>query len=223
MAPTACILSFRRNIVPVPTHGPSCQTLIYPTNCWYCGRPIHVLQCTCGSAVLLDQPKPPWPEHDCSAGGIGGSGLSGWAAVDVLKANGIPIDANIMAKVFPAMPRSGKAPAAPHESMAAIQPKVGAKVDLVAIVRELLRDTKKTDRLNALGDVGSKLLKLPKGDLWQLTLVANSERPNLTYTCIIPARLGLPKDAKNKMVFSHIEARVVGTHAIWLVTEIQLV
>jgi hypothetical protein len=182
------------------------------------------LQCTCGSAVLFDKPKPPWPEHDCSSGGIGGSGLSGWAAVDVLRANGIPIDANIMAKVFPAKLRSGKAGASPPtDSMEAMQPEAGKKIDLVAVARELLTDTKKTDRLNALGDIGAKLLKLPKGDLWQLTLVVNSERPNLTYTCILPARLGLPKDAKNKMVFAHIEAKVAGAYAIWLVTEIQLV
>jgi hypothetical protein len=129
----------------------------------------------------------------------------------VLRANGIPIDANIMAKVFPAKLRSGKAGASPPtESMAAMQPEAGKKIDLVAIARELLTDTKKTDRLNALGDIGAKLLKLPKGVLWQLTLVVNSERPNLTYTCILPARLGLPKDAKNKMVFAHIEAKVAG-------------
>jgi hypothetical protein len=149
--------------------------------------------------------------------------LSGWAAVDVLRANGVPIDSNIMAKVFPAKLRSGKAVSPPSESMAAMEPEAGKKIDLVAIVRELLTDTKKTDRLMALGDLGTKLLKLPKGDLWQLTLVINSERPNLTYTCILPAGLGLPKDAKNKMVFAQIEAKVVGEYAIWLVTEIQLV
>jgi hypothetical protein len=143
------------------------------------------LQCTCGSAVLFDKPKPPWAEHDCSSGGIGGIGLSGWAAVDVLRANGVPIDANIMAKVFPPKLRSGKAGASPPpESMAAMEPEAGKKIDLVAIVRGLLTDTKKTDRLKALGDLGTKLLRLPKGDLWQLTLVINSERPNLTYTCI---------------------------------------
>lgn len=210
--------------MPVPTHGPTCQTIIYPTDCWHCGRPIHVLQCTCGSAVLFDKPKPPWPEHDYSSGGIGGSGLSGWAAIDVLRANGIAIDADIMAKVFPpkaSSRRGGVSP--PPESMAAVQPKAGKKIDLVAIVRELLTDTKKTEQLNALGDLGTKLLKLPKGGLWQLTLVVNSERPNLTYTCILPARIGLPKDAKNKMVFAQIEAKVVGAYAIWLVTEIQLV
>jgi hypothetical protein len=141
--------------------------------------------------------------------------LSGWAAVDVLRANGVPIDANIMAKVFPAKLRSGKVGAPPpSESMTAMHPEAGKKIDLVAIVRELLTDTKKTDRLNALGDLGTKLLKLPKGDLWQLTLVVNSKRPNLTYTCILPARLGLPKDAKNKMVFAQIEAKVVGAYPL---------
>jgi hypothetical protein len=85
--------------------------------------------------------------------------LSGWAAVDVLRANGIPIDANIMAKVFPAKLRPGKTGASqPTDSMAAMQPEVGKKIDLIAVARELLTDTKKTDRLNALGDIGAKLV-----------------------------------------------------------------
>jgi hypothetical protein len=149
--------------------------------------------------------------------------LSGWAAVDVLRAKGVPIDSNIMGKVFPPKLRSDKVVSPPSESMAAMEPEAGKKIDFVAIVRELLTDTKKTDRLKAPGDLGKKLLRLPKGDLWQLTLVVNSERPNLTYTCILPARLGLSKDAKNKMAFAQIEAKVVGEYAIWLVTEIQLV
>jgi hypothetical protein len=129
-----------------------------------------------------------------------------------------------MAKVFPAKLRPVKAGASPpSESMAALEPKAGKKIDLVAIVRELLTDTKETHRLEALGDLGTKLLRLPKGDLWQLTPVINSERPNLAYTCILPTGLGLPKDVKNKMVFAQIEAKVVGEYAIWLVTEIQLV
>ena len=35
--------------------------------------------------------------------------------------------------------------------------------------------------------------------------------------------LGLARDAKNKMVFAQLEARIAGPHAVWLVTEIQLI
>jgi hypothetical protein len=35
---------------------------------------------------------------------------------------------------------------------------------------------KRTDQLKALGDVGAKLLKLPKGPLWQVTLLARSDQ-----------------------------------------------
>ena len=57
----------------------------------------------------------------------------------------------------------------------------------------------------------------------RLTLVVNSERPNLSYTCILPAELGVPESAKNKMVFAKLEAKVAGTHSLWLVTSIELV
>jgi len=91
------------------------------------------------------------------------------------------------------------------------------------MVRDLMTETKRTERLGALGDVGTKLLRLPKGPLWQVTLVVNSERPNLTYTCILPQRLGLPKNAKDKLIFAQIEGRVAGEHAIWLVTDARVI
>jgi hypothetical protein len=209
--------------MPVPTHRASCQTVIYPTNCWDCASPIHVLQCTCGSAVLLDKPAPPWPEHDCGSGGIGGSGLKGWEAVDVLRANGVTISADILDKIFPVAERSSKNPKSPPpESIIAVQPIAGANLTFLAVVRELLTDTKRTAELNSLGAVGARILRLPKGDLWQITLVVNNERPNKTYTCILPAGLGVARDAKNKIVFAQLEARIAGAHAHWLVTDIRL-
>jgi hypothetical protein len=208
----------------VPTHRASCQTWIYPTGCWYCGAPIHVLQCTCGSAVLLDMNHPPWEEHDCSATGtLGRSGLKGWAAVDVLRSAGVPISADIMSKVFPGA-EGGKKPAAPSPpAMTAVKPKAGQKVTVLALVGNLLTSTKKTDELGKLGGVGAKLLQLPKGKLWQITLIVNSVRPNLSYTCVLPENLALPKDAKSKMVFAELAAKVAGDHAYWLITEIQLI
>jgi hypothetical protein len=167
---------------------------------------------------------PPWEEHDCSATGtIGRSGLKGWAAVDVLRSAGVPISADIMSKIFPGAGGGKKAESTKPPSMKAVKPKAGEKPGVLALVCELLTSTKKTGELDKLGGVGTKLLQLPKGKLWQVTLVVNSERPNLTYTCILPANLGLPKESKNKMVFAQMEAKTAGDHALWLITEIQLI
>jgi hypothetical protein len=197
---------------------------MYPTDCWYCGAGIHVLQCTCGSAVLLDMNRPPWDEHDCSATGtLGRSGIKGWAAVDVLRSNGVPINADIMSKIFPGGSTATKKSATPSiPSVKAVKPSTDERLSVLALISELLTSTKKTHHLDNLGEVGTKLLQLPKGKLWQATLLINSERPNLSYTCVVSASLGLSKDAKNKIVFAQLEAKVAGEHAIWLITEIQL-
>lgn len=210
--------------MPVPTHRASCQTWIYPTDCRYCGAGIHVLQCTCGSAVLLDTNRPPWDEHDCSTTGtLGRSGLKGWAAIDVLRSAGVPISPDIMSKVFDS-PTPKRSSAGTKPSIKAIKPKNGHKIGILALVSDLItRTTKKTDVLDDLGGIGSKVLQLPKGKLWQATLVVNSEQPNLSYTCVLPADLGLPKDAKNKMVFAQLQGKASGGYALWLITEIALI
>ena len=107
------------------------------------------------------------------------------AAVDVLRAHGVLIDAGIMAKVFAKKPSTKRAASTAVDETRAIEPTSGQKVGLLAVVRDLLTDTKRTSRLNSLGAVGSRMLLLPGGNLWQLTLVANSERPNRSYTCVI--------------------------------------
>jgi hypothetical protein len=123
-------------------------------------------------------------------------------------------------KVFPPSATKKQTPkSAPPEDVKAVKPIGGEQRSLLAIVRDLMTETKRTERLRALGGVGTGLLRLPKGLLWQVTLVVNGERPNLTYTCILPQRLGLTKNAKDKMIFAQIEGRVAGEHAIWLVTD----
>src|SRR5437773_2376507 len=107
----------------VPTHRATCQTWMYPTDCWYCGARIHVLQCTCQSAVLLDYPRPPWQKHDCS-GGIGGSGYSGWAAVDVLRAHGFAITTKILDKCFRELPRGCRRQNLSQKTFALSRPQV---------------------------------------------------------------------------------------------------
>jgi hypothetical protein len=146
--------------LPVPNHRASCQTWLYPTKCWDCGAPIHVLQCTCGSAVLFDEPHPPWDEHDCSeTGTIGRSGLKGWIAADVLRANGVSISPKIMAMLFPesSAKKNAEPPPQPIKKMG---PKSGQSLDLLAVVREISRSTKRTAELDVLSGVGAKLLNL---------------------------------------------------------------
>jgi hypothetical protein len=148
--------------------------------------------------------------------------LSVWVAVDVLRANAVPIDPSILRKAFPtseAKPPQGP----PSEQIKAIYPEAGKHVTLLAVIRDLFKTTKRTERLKSLGTLGAKFLQLPKGPFWQATLVVNGERPNLTYTCILPEQLGLRRDVKDKMVLAKLEARVIGSHAVWLATDVQLV
>lgn len=195
---------------------------MYSTDCWGCGKPIHILQCTCGSAVLFDYPRPPWQEHECHSG-IGGSGYTGWQAVDVLRSMGIPIYEDVLNKIFPKASNKQRALKSASDDIKPVKPVRGVRRSLLAIIRELHTETKRTEYLRKLGSVGAKILDLPPSQLWQITLVNNGRRPNLSYTCILSARLGLSKTAKNKMVFAEIEGRVAGEHGIWIVTDIQMI
>lgn len=205
----------------IPNHRVSCQTWMYATKCWYCGAQIHILQCTCGSAVLFDYPRPPWREHDCRSG-IGGSGYLGWQAVDVLRSKGIPIVESVLDKIFPNAKNPRDALKAASTDIRAVAPK-RVKRSLLAVVRELYDQTNRTERMKLLSGLGREFLKLPPGAFGQITLVKNGTIPNLSYTCILPAILGLPKAAKNKMVFAEIEGRGLPRHAIWIVTDIRVI
>ena len=144
--------------------------------------------------MLFDALGWPWPKHDCRGSSeIGESGLSGWAAVDVLRAMGVPIDARVMQRAFPTATSGRKSTTPTPDPIIAVQPRAGEQIPLLAMIRELFTDTSRTKRLNTLGVIGSVLLRLPHGPLWQTTLVVNSERPNLSYTCILPEQIELPK------------------------------
>ena len=64
------------------------------------------------------------------------------AAVDVLRAHGVLIDAGIMAKVFAKKPSTKRAASTAVDETRAIEPTSGQKVGLLAVVRDLLTDTK---------------------------------------------------------------------------------
>ena len=203
----------------IPTHGPSCQTLVYGTSCWYCQQEIFVLQCSCGSAVLFDELGAPWPKHACAGGGIGGSGLSGWTAVDALRAQGAPISSDVMAKIFPG---NGKNDHNVRQEITIrkIEPERDSQRSLLAVVRELNQHIRRTKDIAALSDLGIKLLGLdPRIRYRQITLVNNEVRPNESHTALVPDHLArsLRRDA---MVMADMHGGAAGNIAVWVVTDI---
>ena len=211
--------------MPVPTHGPLCQTRIYPTACWSCQHEIFVLQCTCGSAVLLDDRWPPWPKHTCartgSAGGIGGSGLSGWAAVETLRAQGVPITSDVIQEVFPGERPSGRKPSS-GTATNRIEPGERTRRSVLAVVRELHSKTNRISNVDELSELGRKLLGLdPKMRYRQITLVANSVRPNESFTALIPDALARGLEL-GVIVRAAMSGCVNGDFATWIITDITL-
>lgn len=159
----------------VPTHGPLCQTLVYDTSCWYCQQEIFVLQCTCGSAVLFDDARPPWPKHiypgTGDAGGIDGSGLSGWAAVDVLREQGVPVTPDIIQRIFPNKQQINRKTSL-ETGIRRIKPENREQRPLLAVVRELHRSTHRTEATDALSEIGLELIGLtPEIRYHQITLM----------------------------------------------------
>jgi uncharacterized C2H2 Zn-finger protein len=52
--------------MPVPTHGPDCQTKTYwPTICRECGMQVIFWSCTCGSKVFFEVGFPDLIKHEC--------------------------------------------------------------------------------------------------------------------------------------------------------------
>ena len=178
----------------VPTHGPFCQTLIYDAVCWSCQEEIFVFQCSCGSVVLFDEPNPPWPKHVCGgtgdAGGIGGSGINGWQAVDVLRANGVPITPDIMQIIFPGV-QSEQGKSVRVEEIVKVDPTPKVRQTSIAVVRELPSSTKRTKDVESLSAMAFRILGIdPKKRYRQITLVDNGTRPNRSYTGLVPEDLG---------------------------------
>lgn len=172
------------NKMSVPTHGEFCSTWMYPRNCWYCGCSIYILQCSCGSTVLLDTPRPPWEKHDCGSGGIGGSGYSGWIAIDQLRAEGVPITNSIMKQVFNDLRKSLKNNKKPDPDIEKAHPYENQKVQFLGIVREKNRKTKLIDKMNALSDMAHKIITLPMGKKIQFTIHDNGGKIHKSYTCL---------------------------------------
>ena len=206
----------------IPTHGPTCQTWMYPVDCRDCGRPIHVLQCTCGSAVLFDFPRPPWDYHECG-GGVGGSGLSGWAAVDVLRNRGIAITPDIMEKIFE---NEGGKVSHPSRNdnieTEKINPTGSEKTDFIGVVREYFSKTNRLTQLGELSEMGRQILGLPEDrHLRQFTIIDNGGFQHKSYTCVAPSGAIHGKIAEGMIVKASIEARSADEYSVWVATSIE--
>lgn len=150
--------------------------------------------------------------------------MSGWAAVDVLQAQGVTITPDIMRKVFPAPTGKANKKAAHTADIKRINPSGKKPINVLGIVREFERSTKRTQEIHSLGDIGKKFLGLQNTKkLWQLTLVMNSERPNLSYTCVAPDSFQFLQKAKNQMAFARLRPGVMGDVAIWIVEQIDII
>ena len=210
--------------MPIPTHGPFCQTLVYETNCWYCQEGIWVLQCTCGSAVLFEECGPPWTKHGCAAsgaGGIGGSGYSGWSAVSKLMELGVPISSDVRNKIFPHRQQPGHN-ATRETKNKRVTPRDGKQHSLLAVVRELYSRTKRIAVVNDLSVLGLRLLGLdPVARYRQITLVVNGERPNKSFTALVPDQFVRQHGLKRGvMVTAEMFGSVRGEFSNWIITSI---
>ncbi len=200
----------------VPNHHPSCRSLTYPAECWDCGEPIFIFQCSCGSTVLFDQLGWPWPQHDC-----GGERLpTGWDVIDKLRAMGVPIDARVMAYAFGKTPGESKPKAPPP--IVAIKPTHGKTADVIGIIRNIDFNTKLTKDLDNVGRVGLEMLRLRgKVDYGQITIHDTSEEPAASYTCIVPNRQQLKRYAIGELVGLQVRGAVFGSFGFWVVENIE--
>lgn len=201
--------------MPVPSHSPYCQTWLYETSCWSCGQKIYVLQCTCGSAVLFNDVNP-FEHHSC-LGGIGDSGISGWQAIDVLRAEGMPITPEIFKMVF------GNTPAQntdrpPKLDTVSISPVQGKNLEIIVNLKDFNDSTKNTRRINGLNEMARQFEGIPKtlNNFHQLLFISNNDTEKTSYV-VLAAKKDVPNNvkalAKQHAVFF---VKLLGTKNDWL-------
>lgn len=211
--------------MPVPTHGPLCRSWNYQVACRFCSRDIWIFHCVHGSTVLFDHLGHPWPKHTCSdpdnEGGIGGSGLSGWEAVETIRAQGIPITPEIIEKIF--LDRPSKVHHFnPEDKTVAVVPQNRTTRDIAAVVREIHTDTGRIRSVKQLPKMGYRILGLdPTERYHQITLIDSSLSPNESFTALIPAVLTRNVE-KGMVVQANLIGHVGGKMAVWVISRMEL-
>ena len=87
-------------------------------------------------------------------------------------------------------------------------------------MRELYSSTRQTANVDALPELGLKLLGLdPKMRYRQITLVNNTARPNESFTALVPNHLAQGLEL-GVMVMAEMFGSVGGDFANWVITDI---
>ena len=152
---------------------------------------------------------------------LAGSGLSGWAAVEALRAQGVPVTSDVIQKIFLGGRHSDRKPIS-EAAINRIEPGDRTQRSVLAVARELHSKTKRISSVDRLSELGLKLLGLdPKTRYRQITLVANSVRPNESYTALIPDALAQGLES-GVIVRATMSGCVSGKFAAWIITDIAL-
>lgn len=201
----------------IPTHGSDCHTTTYPSACRSCGKHIFILQCTCGSAVLLNSLGWPWPHHQCLDPNL----PRGWRAIQKLRDMGIPIDHRVIKYAYD--PKSPTSLNTPPPTLTKVKSESGKKLELITLLRECHSNTKHTQKLQQLGTIGQKMFNMSSSNIIQLTLHDTSASPPRSYRCLFPsAPINLSANIGN-LVAVVLEGVEFGSFSTWVVRELCVV
>ena len=214
----------------IPTHRDSCKTWLYSTHCWDCSNLIYILQCTCGSAVLFDEQYPAWTKHNCGGpGGIGGSGLSGWAAIDELRASGMPITPKIINIVFGNKPQTNSngpvnADIPVNSDIKIIKPEKGKTEYLILSLMDFHKITENTKVVNGLNNFARQIEGVPNANVkfTQMTFMHNIDGKRLSYTALVPSQMRPTHVKEHLKKHSLFHARLVSSRQWWFIEELHL-
>ncbi len=202
----------------IPTHDSDCHTTTYPVACRSCGKSIFILQCTCGSAVLLNSLGWPWPQHECPDPSL----PKGWRAIQKLRDMGVLIDHRAIEYAFG--PKSPTLRRASPPTLTKIKPESGLQLELIAMLCESHSNTKHAQELQQLGTIGQQMLNISSPDITQLTLHDTSVSPPRSYRCLFPHALVNPaKHHVGNLVAVVLEGVQFGSFSTWIVRKLCVV
>ena len=192
----------------IPNHGIFCQTWTYPTKYWDCGAQIHVLQCSCGSAVLFDHLGSGWPHHDC--------GTTSARIQRIIRSDAEWERLRIHERMEAIQPGKKQWVSSPPEAQRGAPPR-----HFVATVQDPPAHTKRIARLDGESPFDLAAMNVGAGaqSYAQVTLRDTASAPHRIYPAIVE-RSALPGELRRNMrVGVTLEARGL-ERAEWFILEI---
>ncbi len=192
----------------IPSHGLICQTWTYPTRCWSCRARIHVLQCSCGSAVLFDALGNGWPIHAC--------GTTSARIRRIIRSDAEWARLRIQEQMEAILPGPKQWVSSPPEAHRGVPP-----LHFVATVEDPPAQTKRIARLDEESpfELAAMKMRSEARSYAQVTLRDTASSPHRVYPAIVK-RSTLPgRLRRNLRVGVTLEARGL-QRAEWFVLEI---